>query len=149
MSDFTQDINSIDDIQSQVIEDFSFFEDWADKYKYLISIGNDVPEFPKDKMIEENFVRGCQSQVWFYYEIKNNRLKIYGTSDAAIVKGLIGLLIKVFDMQKPGDILKSDLGFIKKIGLDQHLSVTRSNGLAHMIKSLKKAASDALLADKS
>ena len=106
-----------------------------------------MPEFPKDKMIEENFVRGCQSQVWFYYEIKNNRLKIYGTSDAAIVKGLIGLLIKVFDMQKPGDILKSDLGFIKKIGLDQHLSVTRSNGLAHMIKSLKKAASDALLAD--
>ena len=145
-----QDINSIDNIKEQIIEDFSFFEDWADKYKYLISLGNDMPEFPKDKMIEENFVRGCQSQVWFYYELKNNnRLKIYGTSDAAIVKGLIGLLIKVFDMQKPAEILKSDLSFIKKIGLDQHLSVTRSNGLAHMIKSLKKASSDALLADKN
>ena len=145
-----QDINSIDNIKEQLIEDFSFFEDWADKYKYLISFGNDMPEFPQDKMIEENFVRGCQSQVWFYYElIDNNKLKIYGTSDAAIVKGLIGLLIKVFNLQKPEDILRSDLSFIRKIGFDQHLSATRSNGLAHMIKSLKKAASDALLVDNN
>ena len=145
-----QDINSIDNIKEQLIEDFSFFEDWADKYKYLISFGNDMPEFPQDKMIEENFVRGCQSQVWFYYElIDNNKLKIYGTSDAAIVKGLIGLLIKVFNLQKPEDILRSDLSFIRKIGFDHHLSATRSNGLAHMIKSLKKAASDALLVDNN
>ena len=135
------EIISINSMQDQIIEDFSFFDDWADKYKYLISLGHDLPLFPKDKMIDENFVRGCQSQVWFYSELQDDgRLKLYGTSDAAIVKGLIGLLIKVFDLQKPQDIVNANLDFISKIGFDNHLSVTRSNGLFQMIKAMKKAA---------
>ena len=138
-------MSSINNIQSEIIENFSFFEDWADRYRYLISLGNDLPDFPKDKMTDENFVRGCQSQVWFYSEAQDDgRLKLYGTSDAAIVKGLMGLLLQVFDQQKSEDILSADLAFIKDIGFDQHLSVTRSNGLHQMIKAMKKAAADNL-----
>ena len=136
-------MSSINNIQSEIIENFSFFEDWADRYRYLISLGNDLPDFPKDKMTDENFVRGCQSQVWFYSEAQEDgKLKLYGTSDAAIVKGLMGLLLQVFDNQKSEDILSADLAFIKEIGFDQHLSVTRSNGLHQMIKAMKKAAAD-------
>lgn len=138
-------MSSINAVQSEIIENFSFFEDWADRYRYLISLGNDLPDFPKDKMTDENFVRGCQSQVWFYSEAQDDgRLKLYGTSDAAIVKGLMGLLLQVFDQQKSEDILSADLAFIKDIGFDQHLSVTRSNGLHQMIKAMKKAAADNL-----
>ena len=139
-------ITSINSMQDQIIEDFSFFDDWADKYKYLISLGSDMPEFPKDKMIEKYFVRGCQSQVWFYSQLQEDgKLKLYGTSDAAIVKGLMALLLKVFDLQKPEDIIKADLIFIEKIGLNNHLSVTRSNGLFHMVKALRKSAADAVV----
>ncbi len=138
-------MSSINNIQTEIIENFSFFEDWADRYRYLISLGNDLPDFPQDKMTDENFVSGCQSQVWFYSKAQEDgRLKLYGTSDAAIVKGLMGLLLQVFDQQKPEDILSADLSFIKQIGFDQHLSVTRSNGLHQMIKAMKKAAADNL-----
>ena len=138
-------MSSINDIQAEILENFCFFEDWSDRYRYLISLGYDFPDFPKDKMTDENFVRGCQSQVWFYSETKDDgRLRLYGTSDAAIVKGLMGLLLQVFDNQKPEDILSADLAFIKDIGFDQHLSVTRSNVLHQMIKSMKKAAADSL-----
>lgn len=134
-------IKDIGIMQDKIIEDFDLFDDWADKYRYLISLGNDLPEYPKDKMTEQYFVHGCQSQVWFYASLNSNgNMSLFATSDAAIVKGLIGLLLSIFDQQQPQDVLAADLSFIKKIGFDKHLSLTRSNGLSQMIRAMKQAA---------
>ena len=112
-------IKDIGIMQDKIIEDFDLFDDWADKYRYLISLGNDLPEYPKDKMTEQYFVHGCQSQVWFYASLNSNgNMSLFATSDAAIVKGLIGLLLSIFD-ESPGlfifnlpDFILSDLSLL-------------------------------------
>ena len=126
---------------NELIEDFSFFESWEDKYQYLIDMGRDVPPMADDLKIEENKLRGCQSVVYFSYVVNDDdTLTFIANSDAAIVQGLIALMLKVFSGKSPQIILDTDLNFLKEIGLDEHLSPTRKNGLSSLVSSIKNAA---------
>ena len=125
----------------ELIEDFSFFESWEDKYQYLIDMGRNVPPMADDLKIEENKLRGCQSVVYFSHIVNDDgTLTFIANSDAAIVQGLIALMLKVFSGKSPQIILDTDLDFLKKIGLDEHLSPTRKNGLSSLVSSIKNAA---------
>jgi cysteine desulfuration protein SufE len=128
---------TINQIQDEIIEEFALFEDWTDKYEYIIDIGKKLPPLSPEYKTEENKIKGCQSQVWLHADIKDGKLQFAGDSDAVIVKGLIGLLIRVLSNQKPEDIAKSNLYFIDNIGMSNHLAQTRSNGLASMVKQMK------------
>jgi len=128
---------TIDEIQNEIVEEFSGFEDWMDKYAYLIEIGNElVPIDPKYK-IESNLIRGCQSRVWLHQEFTDGKIKFEAESDALIVKGLVALLLRIYSDRTPHEILISEPRFIDEIGLRQHLSPTRSNGLLAMVKQMK------------
>jgi len=129
---------TIDEIQDQIIEDFSAFDEWFDKYSYLIELGNSLEPFPEEKKKDENLIRGCQSRVWLDAEKREDGKVIFtGDSDAVIVKGILSLLISVMSNQMAKDIAEADLYFIEKIGLKEHLSPTRSNGLLAMVKQMK------------
>ncbi|MFN3315916.1 MAG: SufE family protein [Raineya sp.] len=127
----------INDIQNEIISDFELFDDWDDKYAYIIELGKKLPPMPENFKTEENIVKGCQSKVWLHAYHEGDKVFFLGDSDALIVKGLVSLLIKVFSGQKAEDIAQSNLYFLEKIGLQQHLSMTRANGLAAMIKQMK------------
>ena len=128
---------SIEDIQKEIIGDFSLFDNWDDKYAYIIECGKKLQPLAAEYKTEANLVRGCQSQVWLHAEHKNGLVYFHAESDAIIVKGLISLLVRVLSGHKAEDIVKSDLYFIDKIGMQSHLSMTRSNGLASMLKTMK------------
>ncbi|MDO1445275.1 SufE family protein [Rhodocytophaga aerolata] len=128
---------TINQIQDEIIEEFALFDDWTDKYEYIIDIGKKLPPLSSEYKTEENKIKGCQSQVWLHAHMDGDKLLFEGDSDAVIVKGLIGLLIRVLSGQKPEDIAKATLYFIDKIGMSQHLAQTRSNGLASMVKQMK------------
>ncbi|MCF0206009.1 MAG: SufE family protein [Bacteroidales bacterium] len=128
---------TINEIQDGIIDDFSVFEDWMDKYAYLIDLGNDLSSFDESHRTDENLIKGCQSKVWFHAEYSDGKITFTADSDAIITKGIASLLIKVMSGQTPQDILDADLYFIDKIGLTQHLSPTRSNGLLSMVKQIK------------
>lgn len=128
---------TIEGIQKEIIEEFALFDDWTDKYEYIIDIGKKLPPLAPEYKTEENKIKGCQSQVWLHTEMKDGKLQFEGDSDAVIVKGLIGLLIRVLSNQKPEDIAKANLYFIDNIGMSSHLAQTRSNGLASMVKQMK------------
>ena len=125
----------------ELVEDFSFFESWEDKYQYLIDMGRNVPQMDDKLKIEENKLRGCQSVVYFSNTFNDDgTITFMANSDAAIVQGLIALMLKVFSEKKPQEILDTDITFLKKIGLDEHLSPTRKNGLSSLVTSIKNAA---------
>ena len=128
---------TINEIQDGIIEDFSVFEDWMDKYAYLIELGGELPAFDEAHRTDSNLIKGCQSKVWFNAEIVDGKIVFTADSDAIITKGIASLLIKVMSNQTPEDILNADLYFIEKIGLTQHWSPTRSNGLLSMVKQIK------------
>ena len=128
---------TIDEKQEQVIEEFSAFDDWMDKYAYLIDLGNELEPLDETKKIEANLIDGCQSQVWFDAEYNNGILIFKADSDAIITKGIASLLIRVLSEQTAKDIVNTKLYFIEQIGLQQHLSPTRSNGLLSMVKRIK------------
>lgn len=128
---------TINEIQDGIIEDFSVFEDWMDKYAYLIELGNELSEFDEAHRTDDNLIKGCQSKVWFNADYNDGKISFTADSDAIITKGIASLLIKVMSGQSPRDILDADLYFIEKIGLTQHLSPTRSNGLLSMVKQIK------------
>ena len=130
--------------QEEVIEDFAIFEDWMEKYEYLIELGKDLPKIADDKKTDDRIIEGCQSKVWLDAEFKDDKMHFKADSDAIITKGIIGLLIRVFDNETPEEILKNELFFIDRIGLHEHLSPTRSNGLASMVKKMKMASLVAL-----
>ena len=130
-------MQSINDIQDEIIEDFSMYDDWNDKYEYLIEFGKSLPLIEEQYKTEENRIHGCQSRVWLHGEIKNGKLYFYADSDAIITKGIVGLLVKVLSGHTPAEIANSDLYFIEKIGLKEHLSPNRANGLVAMIKKMK------------
>ena len=130
--------------QEEVIEDFAIFEDWMEKYEYLIELGKDLPKIADDKKTEDRIIEGCQSKVWLDAEFKDDKMHFKADSDAIITKGIIGLLIRVLDNETPEEILKNELFFIDRIGLHEHLSPTRSNGLASMVKKIKMASLVAL-----
>ena len=131
---------TIDELQNEVIEQFADFDDWMDRYQLLIDLGNDLEPLDEQYKIEQNLIDGCQSRVWLQCDERNGKLWFSAESDALIVKGIIALLIHVLSGQTPQDILDADLYFIERIGLSEHLSPTRSNGLLAMVKQIKAYA---------
>ena len=126
---------------NELINDFSFFENWEDKYQYLIDLGRNVPAMSEELKIDENKLKGCQSVVYFSNSFNSDGSITYmATSDAAIVQGLIALMLKVFSGKKPQEILDININLLEKIGLDEHLSPTRKNGLSSLISSIKNTA---------
>ncbi|MED7818519.1 MULTISPECIES: SufE family protein [unclassified Francisella] len=133
--------NQVIQRQQELVEELSFFDDWEDKYDYIISLGKQLPDFPESKKIEDNLVRGCQSQVWFDSVVENGKLNFIATSDALIVSGLIAVLLRVYNDVTPDDILSSDMNFIKQIGFGNNLSSNRANGLKSMLNYIYATAS--------
>ncbi|MFM7387699.1 MAG: SufE family protein [Bacteroidota bacterium] len=131
---------SINELQDEVIEEFALFDDWMEKYEYIIDLGKDLPLIDEAKKTEDRLIHGCQSRVWVEAEVLNNRMCFTADSEAIITKGIISLLIRVLSNQTPENIVKSELYFIGKIGLQEHLSPTRANGLVGMINRLKSEA---------
>ncbi len=131
---------TLEEKQQSIIEEFSMFDDWMMKYEYIIELGKDLPQIEESKKTKENIIEGCQSQVWLDAKFEDEKMHFSADSDAIITKGIIGLLIQVLNEEKPEDIVKADLHFINDIGLHEHLSPTRSNGLASMVKKMKMAA---------
>jgi cysteine desulfuration protein SufE len=130
--------------QQEIVEEFSLFDDWMDRYQYLIDLGRRLPEFPEDLRTDENRIRGCQSQVWFVAEEKDGRLHFRAISDAAIVSGLIALLLRLYSGRYPRDILDTPPDFVDALQLQSHLSPTRSNGLSSMLQAIRKFAAEAV-----
>ena len=126
--------------QQQIVDEFSIFTDWMDKYEYLIELGKELAPMPDTDKTEENLIKGCQSQVWLTAAFKDGTVVFNADSDAIITKGIIALLIKVLSGLKPAEIVSADLHFIDQIGLHENLSPTRSNGLVSMIKQIKMYA---------
>ena len=123
--------------QENIVEEFSVYEDWLDKYNYLIELGNQLPEMDPSLKTSENLISGCQSRVWLHADLKDGRIEFQADSDAVIVKGIVALLVQVMSGRTPGEILENELFFIDEIGLRQNLSPTRSNGLLAMVKKMK------------
>lgn len=128
---------SIHNIQNELIEDFSLFENWEEKYGYIIELGKNLLPLDETLKTEERKIKGCQSNVWVHTYLEEGKMRILGDSDAVIVKGLVALLIKILDQHPPKDITETELFFAEKIGINQHLSMTRANGLSSMIKQIK------------
>jgi cysteine desulfuration protein SufE len=133
-------MQTINDIQDEVIEEFSAFDDWMDKYQMLIDLGNDLEPLDEQYKTEQNLIEGCQSRVWLQCDVVDGRLHFSAESDALIVKGIIALLIRVLNDHTPDEILGTELYFIDQIGLKDHLSPTRSNGLLSMVKQIRMYA---------
>ncbi|QRM88484.1 SufE family protein [Lacinutrix sp. WUR7] len=128
---------NIQEIQNEIIEEFAMFEDWEERYQYMIDLGKDLPLIDPQYKTEDNIIKGCQSKVWVHAELKDDKIDFTADSDAIITKGIIAILIRVFSNQHPKDILEANTDFIDQIGLKEHLSPTRANGLVSMIKQLK------------
>ncbi|HAW51120.1 MAG TPA: Fe-S metabolism protein SufE [Flavobacteriales bacterium] len=128
---------SIDEKQMALVETFEFFDDWTDRYEHIISLGKELPPLSDEFKTEANLIKGCQSQVWLHAEMKDGKLFFSADSDAIITKGLISMIIQVFSGHSPEEIINTELSFIDRIGLKEHLSPTRSNGLLSMVKQLK------------
>ena len=130
-------MSTIKKIQSEIIDDFEMFEDWIQKYEYLIDLGKDLPPINQKYKTEEYIIKGCQSRVWLHAENNHGKIIFTADSDAIMTKGIVAILISVLSNQTPEDIITSKLDFIKKIGLNEQLSPTRANGLVSMIKKMK------------
>lgn len=128
---------TINAIQDEVVEEFGFFDRWMDKYEYLIDLGRKLPLIDVAYKDSAHLIPGCQSQVWLHSELEGGRVRFTADSDAVITKGIIALLVRVLSDQKPGDIAAADLYFIDRIGLREHLSPTRSNGLVNMVNRMR------------
>lgn len=133
-------MKSIDEIQDGIIEEFSVFDDWMDKYALLIDLGNSLPPMDEKYKTPENLIEGCQSRVWLQADYSDGRISFEAESDAIIVKGIVSLLVRVLSGRTPDEILNAQLYFIEKIGLTEHLSPTRSNGLVAMVKQMRMYA---------
>mgnify|MGYP000686799701 FL=1 len=131
---------TIKEIQEEIIDEFSMFDDWMERYEYIIDLGKSLPLIDAAYKLDENLIKGCQSKVWLHSEIQNEKLVFTADSDAILTKGIVALLLRVFSNQKAEEILNSDTGFIDEIGLKEHLSPTRANGLVSMIKQIKMYA---------
>ena len=129
--------NSIKDIEEEIVDEFNMFENWIDKYDYLIDLGKSLPKIDEKYKVEDNIITGCQSQVWLHAKQEDNKVVFIADSDAIMTKGIIAMLIRVLSGQKAEKIISSNLDFINKIGLNEQLSQTRANGLNSMIKQMK------------
>lgn len=131
---------SVEQAQQELIEEFEIFDNWMDRYQYIIDMGKQLPAFPDEWKIDEYKIRGCQSNVWMNHEIKGDTLTFYATSDAAIVSGLIGVLLRIYSERTAAEIRTSEPHFLADLGLDKHLSPTRSNGLNAMLQTIYRVA---------
>lgn len=127
----------IKQVQQDIIEEFAAFDDWMDKYSYLIELGNDLDNFDEVNRTPQHIIEGCQSKVWLHAELHDGKISYTADSDAIIVKGIVALLVRVWTDRTPQEVIESDLYFVNEIGLKDHLSPTRSNGLVAMIKQMK------------
>jgi len=128
---------TIQDIQNEIIDEFSMFDDWMQRYEYMIELGKSLPLISDEHKTDDNIIKGCQSKVWVHAVMNNDKVIFTADSDAIITKGIIAILIRVFSGQHPKDIIEADTNFIDEIGLKEHLSPTRANGLVSMIKQIK------------
>ncbi|NVK51968.1 MAG: SufE family protein [Flavobacteriaceae bacterium] len=131
---------TIKEIQEEIIDEFSMFEDWMGRYEYIIDLGKSLPLIDPTYKEDSNLIKGCQSKVWLHSELKGDTLLFTADSDAILTKGIVALLLRVFSNQTPKEILEADTDFIDKIGLKEHLSPTRANGLVSMLKQIKMYA---------
>ena len=130
----------IEEIEQEILDEFSLYENWMEKYEYIIDLGKELPKISPQSKTNDNLIKGCQSQVWLQAVLTNNSINFTADSDAIITKGIIALLIRVLNNQPPQDIINAQLTFIDKIGLKSHLSPTRANGLLEMVKQMKAYA---------
>src|SRR3989338_8486195 len=131
---------TIKEIQQEIVEEFALFDEWMEKYQYIIDLGKDLPLIDEKYKVEENLIKGCQSKVWLHAELVDGKIIFTADSDAIITKGIVGLVIQVFSNHTPKEIIDADLFFIDQIGLQEHLSPTRSNGLLAMLKQIRMSA---------
>ncbi|MCC9017932.1 MULTISPECIES: SufE family protein [Flavobacterium] len=131
---------TIKEIQNEIIDEFSMFDDWMQRYEYIIELGKSLPLIKEEYKTDDNLIKGCQSKVWLQGEQKEDHIVFTADSDAILTKGIIAILIRTFSNQKASDILSADVDFIDEIGLKEHLSATRANGLVSMIKNIKMYA---------
>ncbi|SNR13939.1 SufE family protein [Tenacibaculum jejuense] len=131
---------TIKEIQEEIIDEFSMFEDWMERYEYIIELGKSLPLIAEDYKLDENLIKGCQSKVWMHSAINGDKITYTADSDAILTKGIVALLLRVYSDQTPKAILEADTKFIDKIGLKEHLSPTRANGLVSMVKQIKMYA---------
>lgn len=132
--------SSIENKQQEIIDEFAIYDDWMEKYEYIIELGKDCPTIDPAKKTDDRLIEGCQSRVWLSTDVVDGKMHFSADSDAIITKGIIGLLIRVLNDETPEDVAKTDLHFIRDIGLQEHLSPTRANGLASMVKRMKMEA---------
>ncbi|GAB1454409.1 SufE family protein [Draconibacterium sp.] len=128
---------TIEQVQQDIIEEFSVYTDWMDKYGYLIELGNELQDLDSKEKTDQNLIKGCQSRVWLVAEFDNGKINFRGESDAVIVKGLVALLLRAVSGRTPDELIENELHFIDDLGLKQHLSPTRSNGLLAMVKQIR------------
>lgn len=128
---------TIQEIQDEIVAEFAMFDDWMQRYEYMIELGRSLPLIDEKYKDDDHIIKGCQSKVWVHAELKDDKLVFTADSDAIITKGIIAILVRAFSNQKPADIIDADTRFIDAIGLKEHLSPTRANGLVNMIKQLK------------
>lgn len=131
---------SIQEIQQEIVDEFSMFDDWMQRYEYMIDLGKNLPLIDESLKTEDRIIKGCQSKVWVNADLQNDKIAFTADSDAIITKGIIAILIRAWSGQKPADIIAANTDFIDQIGLKEHLSPTRANGLVSMIKQLKMYA---------
>ncbi len=136
---------TIEEIENEIVEEFSIFDEWIDKYEYIIELGKNLPPMDEKLKTDDRKVSGCQSQVWLNTKFENGNVVYEADSDAIITKGLVGLLVRVLSNQKPEDIVNAKLEFIDKIGMKEHLSPNRANGLVSMIKHMKENAKQLIM----
>lgn len=127
----------IEEIENEIVEEFEMFDDWMQKYEHIIELGKSLPVIDAKYKTEDKLIKGCQAQVWLHSELKDGKVVFTADSDAIITKGMVALMIRVLSNHTPDEIVNAKLGFVEKIGLTQHLSPTRSNGLVSMIKQMK------------
>lgn len=131
---------SLQDIENEIIDEFSVFDDWLDKYEYIIELGKSLEEYPEDRKTDDKLVKGCQSRVWIDFKVEAGKIFFNADSDAIITKGIISLLIRIYSGRTPQEILSSDFSVVEKIGLKENLSPTRANGLVSMIQMIREIA---------
>ncbi len=135
---------SLQEIENEVVDEFSMFDEWLDKYEYLIELGKNLGDYPEDRKTEDRLIKGCQSRVWLDYRMEDGKIVFSADSDAIITKGIISLLIKIYSGRRPDEIVSSDFSVVDRIGLKENLSPTRANGLVSMIAKIKEVAAENL-----
>ena len=133
---------SLEESKQSIIDDFSMFDEWLDKYEYIIELGKKLDSFPENKKTDDRLIKGCQSRVWLDWEVKDGKLYFTADSDAIITKGIISLLISVYSGRSAEEIADDDFSFLEKLGLKENLSPTRANGLESMVETIKRAAKE-------